>query len=401
MVQNNYQKVNERAFVIVLDGVGAGELPDAAEFGDAGSNTLGNLARAVGGLDVLNLAKMGLGNILPLEGVPAVQRPTASFGKMSEVSIGKDTTTGHWEHMGVILDKPFPVYPDGFPEEVINAFSERTGRGVLGNKPASGTAIIDELGEEHIRTGALIVYTSADSVFQIAAHKDVVPLTELYKACEIAREILRGEHEVVRVIARPFVGGPGAFERTHERRDYSVTPPEPTTLDLIRSAGMKVYGVGKISEIFAGHGIDEAYHNESNLHGIEHTLRLLHEAGPGLIYVNLVDFDTKFGHRNDCPNFAKALKEFDEELPRICSALRDHDSLFITADHGNDPTTPSTDHAREHVPLLAYGKNLASGVNLGTRSSFADLGKTICDLLGVSSDLPGKSFYPLIQAGTS
>lgn len=362
---------------MVLDGTGIGALPDAARYGDEGSNTLGNLADAVGGLNLPNLQRLGLGNIGSIRGVPPAARADAAWGKMAECSPGKDTTTGHWELTGVILDRPFPVYPHGFPPEVINSFEKRIGRRVLGNKPASGTAIIEELGPEHLRTGFPIVYTSADSVFQIAAHEEVVPVEELYRICVIAREILSGEHAVARVIARPFVGRPGSFQRTVRRHDFSVPPPRPTVLEALAGRGYAVVGVGKIPDIFAGRGITESLPAKTNADNIQQTITAVRMMSPGVVFTNLVDFDTLYGHRNNPVGFARALKEFDDALPGLLNAVAADGALFITADHGCDPTTASTDHSREYVPLLAWGPRLRPGVPLGTRDSFADVGATI------------------------
>jgi phosphopentomutase len=341
--------------VIVLDAVGAGELPDAEEYGDAGSNTLGNVARAVGGLDLPNLEALGLGNVMPLEGCPAQPGAPGVAGRLVERSKGKDTTTGHWELMGVLTPTAFPTYPHGFPDEVIDPFMNRTGRGVLGNKPASGTEIIQELGEEHQRTGKWIVYTSADSVFQIAAHEETIPLEELYDACRVAREILTGRHAVGRVIARPFTGKPGNYERTPNRHDFSLEPARPNYLTLAREAGNTVYGVGKIGDIFAGCDIDESSPTKSNVEGISRTIELLQEIEQGLVFVNLVETDMLWGHRNDPVNFHRCLQDFDRRLPDILEALQPGDLLVLTSDHGCDPTTPSTDHSREHAILVEFG----------------------------------------------
>ncbi|MCO5188647.1 MAG: phosphopentomutase [Anaerolineae bacterium] len=388
-----------RFIVIVLDSVGIGETPDAANYGDVGSHTLGNTAWAVGGLSVPNMERMGLGNIAILEGVRPQTQPTAAYGKMAEVSAGKDTTTGHWELMGLHLLQPFPTYPNGFPAEVMDRFSAETGRGWLGNYPASGTVIIDVLGPEHIATGKSIVYTSGDSVFQIAAHEEIIPLEELYAMCSTARGILRGQHEVSRVIARPFVGSPGSFTRTANRRDYSVVPPQRTLLDAIKEAGQMVYAVGKIEDIFVGQGITDAVHTVSNMDGVDKTLAAMRERRDrGLIFTNLVDFDAKFGHRNNPQGYADALAQFDTRLPEIIAALAEDDILVLTADHGNDPTTPSTDHSREYVPVLLYGKPVRSGVNIGVRESFADLAATIADELQVGPPPQGSSFSHLIGA---
>jgi phosphopentomutase len=371
-----------RACLIVLDAVGAGELPDAAEYGDEGSDTLGNVARAVGGLDLPNLEALGLGNVEPLEGCPPMPGAPAVAGRLVELSKGKDTTSGHWELMGVVTAQPFPTYPHGFPHDVIDPFMHRTGRGVLGNKPASGTEIIQELGEEHQRTGKWIVYTSADSVFQIAAHEDTIPLEELYEGCRIAREILTGKHAVGRVIARPFLGDPGNYVRTPNRHDFSLEPRRPNYLTLIREAGNAVHGVGKIHDIFAGCDIDESHVTKSNVEGIQQTERLLRELdNDALVFVNLVETDMLWGHRNDPENFHRALQDFDRRLPDLLDALRADDLLIITSDHGCDPTTPSTDHSREHALLLCYvqGKNAAGQVHEG---GFSDVGATVNAWLG-------------------
>jgi phosphopentomutase len=385
-----------RACVIVLDAVGAGELPDAASFGDEGSDTLGNVARVVGGLDLPNLEALGLGNVAPLEGCPPQPGAPAVAGRLIERSRGKDTTSGHWELMGVVTPQPMPTYPHGFPSDVIDPFMHRTGRGVLGNLPASGTEIIQELGEEHQRTGKWIVYTSADSVFQLAAHEDTIPLEELYHACEIAREILTGKHAVGRVIARPFTGTPGSYERTPNRHDYSLEPRRPNYLTLIREAGRQVHGVGKIHDIFAGCDIDESHPTRSNPEGIRQTETLLRELDEGFIFVNLVETDMLWGHRNDPENFHRCLQDFDRRLPDLLEALRQGDLLILTSDHGCDPTTPSTDHSREHALLLAYveGRNAAGRIHEG---EFADVGATVNAWLGgkaPSRRLPGQ---PIIE----
>lgn len=386
-----------RIIVIVLDSVGIGELPDAAAYGDVGSHTLGNMAVAVGGLNLPNMTRMGLGNIAILQGVNPQTEPTAVYGKMAEVSAGKDTTTGHWELMGVQLERPFPLYPDGFPPEVMDRFEAAIGRSTLGNYPASGTVILDELGAEHLATGKPIIYTSGDSVFQIAAHEEIIPIEELYHICHIARELLRGEHEVSRVIARPFVGQPGNFQRTANRHDYSVVPPQPTLLDALKDAGLMVYAVGKINDIFVGQGITDYVTTLDNQDGIDKTIAAIRERRErGLIFTNLVDFDAKYGHRNDPAGYANALAEFDVRLPEILAALADDDVLVLTADHGNDPTTPSTDHSREYVPILITGRPVRAGVNIGARQTFADLAVTIADLFGVPHSFPGKSFKTLM-----
>ena len=384
-------KIN-RVVIMILDSAGIGATPDAADFGDVGSHTLGNIAQAVGGLKVPNMEAMGLGNIAILEGVKPQLKPSAAFGKMDEVSAGKDTTVGHWELAGIHTIKPFPTYPDGFPPEVMDAFAKQTGRGFLGNYPSSGTVILDKLGAEHLETSKLIIYTSGDSVFQIAAHEEIVPVEDLYKYCEIAREILRGEHEVSRVIARPFIGEPGNFIRTANRHDYSVIPPEATVLDNIKDAGLMVLGIGKINDIYVGHGITEAIHTQSNKDGIEKTINAIRtHTDKGLIFTNLVDFDAKFGHRNNPEGYANALAEFDQYLPEIMDALSDDDILVLTADHGNDPTFPGTDHTREYVPILIAG-SAVQAVNLGIRPAFSDLAATIADIFDVKAPPQGESF---------
>ncbi|MDP9068081.1 MAG: phosphopentomutase [Actinomycetota bacterium] len=382
--------------LIVLDSVGVGEAPDAAEFGDEGSATLPHVAEAVGGLALPNLQRLGLGNIVDIKGVEPSDAPQGNYGSMVERSPGKDTTTGHWEIAGVILDRPFPTYPDGFPADLIQAFEREAGTGSLGNVAASGTEIIERLGAEHLRTGHPIVYTSADSVFQIAAHVDVIPLERLYELCRIAREIMRGPHEVGRVIARPFRGTPGAFVRTPDRHDFSVLPPAATVLDEISAAGLEVRGVGKISDIFAGRGVTSSRPTLSNADGSVAVADELRAVRSGLVFANLVDFDQSFGHRNDPAGYAQALAEFDSSLPAIMTALGPEDALFITADHGNDPTTASTDHSREVVPLLAVGDRLHRGVPIGRRGSFSDLGATVAQMLGVPTSTPGESFARLL-----
>ncbi len=385
----------KRVVLIVLDSVGVGALPDADQYGDEGSNTLGHIAETVL-LRLPNLARMGIGNIIPLRGIDPANNPQAAYGKMGAQAPGKDTTSGHWELAGLILEGPFPVYPEGFPEEVIRAFEEAIGRKVLGNKPASGTAIIQELGEEHMRTGYPIVYTSADSVFQIAAHEEVIPVEELYRYCRLARELLKGEHAVGRVIARPFVGEPGHFIRTDRRQDFSLEPPGPTLLDILSENGLPVLAVGKIKDIFAGRGITRWIHTHDNMDGIDKTCKFLRESSRGLIFTNLVDFDMLYGHRNDVEGYAAALEAVDRRLPEVMEGLDEKDVLVITADHGCDPTTPSTDHSREYVPLLIYGRGIRP-VNVGLRSTLADLAATIADLLGVPYELAGTSFAEALK----
>ena len=384
--------------LVVLDSVGIGGAPDAAAFGDEGSATLPHIAEAVGGIKLPNMGALGLGNIVPVEGVEPVPAASGAFGAMVERSAGKDTTTGHWEIAGILLDKPFPTYPNGFPPEVIDAFENAIGSETLGNVAASGMEIIERLGAEHMSSGKPIVYTSGDSVFQIAAHVDVIPLERLYEMCRIARELLRGEHEVGRVIARPFRGTPGAFQRTADRHDFSVTPPGDTVLDEIAGAGLEVRGVGKISDIFAGRGVTSSRPTVSNEEGVDAVIDELGHLEAGLVFANLVDFDSSFGHRNDPEGYAGALEAFDTRLPDILSSLGDDDVLVITADHGNDPTTPSTDHSRERVPVLVAGPGIAGGVALGSRGSFADCGATVAELLGVRTATPGTSFAALLRS---
>ncbi|PYP80560.1 MAG: phosphopentomutase [Gemmatimonadetes bacterium] len=389
--------MRRRAVILVLDGVGVGAAPDAADYGDSGSDTLGNLARARGGLSLPNLAAAGLGNIASIAGVAPTAAPQGAWGKMRPASAGKDSTTGHWEIAGLHLKRAFPTYPHGFPRELLDRFSRETGRGVIGNVPASGTEIIARLGAEHEATGKLIVYTSADSVFQVAAHEAVVPLEELYVACEAARAMLVAPHDVSRVIARPFVGQPGAYVRTDNRRDFALAPPDETLLDDLAAAGVPRAGVGKVDDLFAGRAL-RARHTRGNTEGIQAILEWLRGEQGGLLFANLVDFDTLYGHRNDPAGFEGALREFDHALPAIRSALREDDLLFITADHGNDPTTPSTDHAREYVPLLALGAPVHA-VSLGERGTFSDLGATVAEWLNVGFRGRGASFLPLLERG--
>jgi phosphopentomutase len=378
--------------LVVLDSVGIGGAPDATEFGDEGSATLQHVAEAVGGLDLPNLQRLGLGNITDIRGVPPAKAPEGCYGALVERSPGKDTTTGHWELAGVVLERAFPTYPDGFPPEVIEAFEEATGTTTLGNVAASGTEIIARLGPEHLATGSPIVYTSGDSVFQIAAHVDVIPLERLLEMCRIAREILRGPHEVGRVIARPFRGEPGDFVRTPDRHDFSVLPPHDTVLDEISRSQLEVRGIGKISDIFAGRGVTSSRPTRSNSDGIAALTEEIVAVERGLVFANLVDFDQSFGHRNDPAGYAGALEEFDRGLPSIRAALGPDDVLIITADHGNDPTTTSTDHSRERTPLLVVGDRVRGGLDLGERASFSDVGATIADLLQVPTETQGKSF---------
>lgn len=368
-------------------------MPDSKNYGDSGSNTLANIARRRGGLQLPHLQKLGLGNIHAIAGVPPALPPAGCFGKMAEQSAGKDTTSGHWEIAGVILDKAMPTFPRGFPAEFIKGYEEAIGRQVIGNEVASGTEIIQRLGEEHVRTGRPIVYTSADSVFQVAAHEEVIPLPELMRICQIAREMLTDELQVGRVIARPFSGGPGEFYRTPNRHDFALEPPQKILLEYIQEQGLAVYAVGKINDIYAGRGVTEYSHTKGNMEGVDRTLAYMAKGEAGLIMANLVDFDMLYGHRNDVEGYARALKEFDHRLPEVCAALRPEDMLVITADHGCDPTMPGTDHSREYVPLLVWGPKLKRGVDLGVRSTFADLGATVGDYLGTPAPNKGKSFY--------
>jgi phosphopentomutase len=383
--------MTRRAAIVVMDGVGIGAAPDAAVYGDVGSDTLGNLSRAVpGGFDLPNLQAAGLGNIAPLAGVERTEHATCAWGLMEPKSAGKDSTTGHWEIAGVHLARPFPTYPHGFPPDVVEAFGRATGRGVIGNVVGSGTAIIDRFGPDHQRTGQWILYTSADSVFQVAAHEGVIPLDELYRACESARRLLVPPNDVSRVIARPFVGEPGHYTRTRNRRDFSLQPPAETLLDALVAAGVPTAGVGKVDDLFAGRGITSR-HFADNREGLAAIRDWLQAEAGGFLFANLLDCDQQFGHRNDVPGFYGALRQFDAALPRLLSALREDDLLFITADHGNDPTTASTDHARECVPLLAAGPRVRPR-DLGRRSTFADLGATAADWFGVKFRGRGNSF---------
>jgi phosphopentomutase len=381
----------KRAILIVLDSLGVGELPDAYEYGDEGSNTLRNIYKHADNFSLPNLEKLGILNIDGFEDLKISDSFKGSVAKCGERSKGKDTTTGHWEISGLILDKPFPTYPNGFPKEVIEEFEKRAGRKTIGNCTASGTEIIKELGKEHVETGNLIVYTSADSVFQIAAHEDVVPLDELYNICRMAREILQGEHGVGRVIARPFIGGEGNYVRTGNRKDFSLEPYKDTMLDFVKNSGGEVYAIGKIEDIFVNKGITKSNHTTNNKEGIEATIASIKENFRGLIFTNLVDFDMIYGHRNNVQGYADALMYFDNKLPEIIDNLKSDDMLIITADHGCDPTTESTDHSREYIPLLFYGKNIKGNNNLGILDTFASIGKTILDILNIENDLEGIS----------
>ncbi|MDF2066147.1 phosphopentomutase [Bacillus sp. Cr_A10] len=388
----------KRIHVIVMDSVGIGEAPDAEAFGDAGSHTLGHIAEKMNGLNMPEMQKLGLGNIETIKGISPVQHPSAYYGKMQEASVGKDTMTGHWEIMGLNIDKPFKVYPNGFTEELISALEEKTGRKVIGNKPASGTAILDELGEEHMKTGAIIVYTSADPVLQIAAHEKIVPLEELYRICEIARELtLSPEYLVGRIIARPFIGEPGNFIRTSNRHDYALKPFGRTVMNELQDAGLDVIALGKINDIFNGEGITSTERTKDNMDGMDKFITTLDKDFTGISFLNLVDFDASFGHRRDPLGYGKALEEFDARLTEVLPKLTEEDLLIITADHGNDPTMPGTDHTREFVPLTVYSPLLKEMKELPLRNTFADIGATIAENFGVSKTKFGESFLSLLK----
>lgn len=394
MVKQQFKRVH----LIVLDSVGIGESPDAAIFGDEGANTLGHISEAMGGLKMPNMGKLGLSNISEIRGISVVDEPLAFYGKMQEASVGKDTMTGHWEIMGLNIDKPFKVYPDGFPEELIAELEQRIGRKVIGNKPASGTEIIDEFGREHMETGAIIVYTSADPVLQIAAHEGIIPIEEQYRICEIARELtLKPEFLVGRVIARPFVGEPGSFTRTTNRHDYALKPFNRTVMNELVSADFDVMAIGKIADIFNGEGITESVRTVSNMDGVDKLLDVMKKDFEGLSFTNLVDFDALFGHRRDPIGYGNALQEFDVRLPEILELLRDDDLLIITADHGNDPTYPGTDHTREYVPLMVYSPSFKTGGEMPLNETFSDIGATIAENFDVKMPEFGKSFLRLLQ----
>jgi phosphopentomutase len=386
-----------RVLLVVLDSVGIGALPDADKYGDEGSNTLGNVALAVGGLALPVMEGLGLANVVGISGLSPVEHPKGCFGRMAEAADGKDTITGHWEMAGVIISKPFRTYPQGFPKQLLEEFSRKIGRKVLGNYAVSGTEVIDALGEEHMKTGRPIVYTSADSVFQIAAHEEVIPLEEQYRICAIARELLQGDCKVARVIARPFIGKPGAFTRTANRRDFALEPESPTVLDALMEQGKRVISVGKIKDIFSGRGIAESYKTKDNNHGIETILQVMEESQADLIFANLVDFDMLFGHRNNAEGYAQALEEVDAGLGRIIQAMDERDILIITADHGCDPTFPGTDHTREYVPLLVYGQGIKTGVNLGIRKTFSDIAASLTELFDIEYFSPGTSFFDEVR----
>ena len=387
----------KRVILIVLDSVGMGALPDAHKFGDYGVNTINNVAKKLGGLNIPNMIDLGLGNIEGMREFTKVIKPKGSFARLAEVSAGKDTTIGHWEMTGIVTKTPFPTYPNGFPKEVMDKFLEKTGeKGYLGNCTASGTTIIAQLGKEHMDTGYPIIYTSADSVFQIAAHEEVIPVDRLYEICEIARKMLKDEHAVARVIARPFVGEPGNFTRTSNRRDFSLKPTTDNVLCSLKDAGLDVLAVGKIEDIFAGVGITEAIHTKDNQDGIDKTIEYMNADNRGLIFTNLVEFDSKWGHRNDYEGYGRGLEEFDARLPEIMAAMKDDDLLMITADHGCDPTTEGTDHTREYVPLLMYSKNAVSGRDFRTGDTFANIGQTIADIFDLEPLASGISYLTLL-----
>jgi len=375
-----------------MDSVGIGALPDAAEFGDEGSNTLGHIAETVPGFSIPNLCKLGIENCRPGLNLPVSNQPIGAYGSAKEVSLGKDTTTGHWEITGIEMQQPFPTFPEGFPPRILDLFEKKTGRATIGNTAASGTTIINELGDEHVKTGKPIVYTSADSVFQIAAHEEIIPIDEQYEICLMAREILSGKDAVGRVIARPFIGQSGNYQRTANRKDFSLTPPGNTVLKQTIAAGKNVMAVGKINDIMAGDGISEYVKTANNMEGVDRTIEYMHSRKPGLIFTNLVDFDTHFGHRRDASGYAKALEEFDARIPELMSGLGENDVLIFTADHGNDPTFKGTDHTREYIPILVYGSNVEGGSYFGSRNSFADIGATIAELLEVGPPDFGQSF---------
>jgi phosphopentomutase len=381
----------DRVFLTVLDSVGVGELPDADAYGDRGSDTLGNISRRVP-LKLPALRSLGLAHVANVHGMSRADSPIGAYGRMAERSAGKDSVTGHWELAGIVLDRAFPTFPDGFPKDVVAEFERRIGRPTIGNYAASGTAIIDELGPEHMRTGHPIVYTSADSVFQIAAHEDIIPIPELYRICEIAYELIGKGMNVGRIIARPFIGTPGAFTRTANRHDYALTPTGTTLLDAMTSAGHRVHAIGKVKDLFAGRGITTSVHTKTDEEGVDEIEKAIASGGPGLVFTNLVDFDTQYGHRNDAAGYAANLERFDARLTRLLTQLRERDLLIITADHGNDPTTPSTDHAREYVPIFLVGPMVRPGVDLGVRPTFADLGQTIAEIFGVGPLANGTSF---------
>lgn len=381
-----------RVILFVLDSVGIGALPDSEKFGDIDVNTLGHIASSTDDFKIPNLRKLGIGNIKGVDAIEAVKSPLGAFGRSLEASNGKDTTTGHWEIAGLLIDQPFKTYPDGFPDYIIKEFEEKTGRKVVCNKPASGTVILDELGEEHMKTGNAIVYTSADSVFQIAAHEDIIPLEELYSMCQIARDMLMGEDQVARVIARPFIGTPGHFERTSNRRDYSLKPFNKTVLDMAKDNGLEVKAVGKIVDIFDGEGITEDVHTKDNMDGVDQTIHYLKQDFKGILFTNLVDFDAKYGHRRDVKGYREALEALDARIPELFEAMKSDDVIIFLADHGNDPAYKGTDHTREYIPVLVAGEPIKENVDLGTLETFADIAATVSDMLNIPQTPHGKSF---------
>ncbi|WP_374700071.1 phosphopentomutase [Fusibacter sp. 3D3] len=385
-----------RVILFVLDSVGIGALPDSEQYGDVDVNTLGHIAGSTDNFKIPNLKRLGIGNIEGVDSIEADPSPIGAYGRSLEASNGKDTTTGHWEIAGLLIDQPFKTYPNGFPDYVIREFEAKTGRKIMCNKPASGTVILDELGETHMKTGNPIVYTSADSVFQIAAHEEIIPLEELYEMCQIARDMLMGEDQVARVIARPFVGTPGHFERTSNRRDYSLKPFNKTVLDMAKEHGLEVKAVGKIVDIFDGEGITEDVHTKDNMDGVEQTLKYLKQDFKGILFTNLVDFDAKFGHRRDIKGYKEALEAFDARIPELLEAMHDEDVIIFLADHGNDPAYKGTDHTREYIPVLVAGKSIRENVNIGTLNTFADIAATVSDMLGIPQTPHGESFKALI-----
>lgn len=389
--------MNKRVILMILDSLGVGALPDSEKYGDVGVNTLNNIAKNVDRFDIPNLIEMGIGNLEGITDVPSTENAIGAFGRSMEVSNGKDTTMGHWEIAGLNISEPFNTYPNGFPEEIIKPFEEKTGRKVVCNAPASGTVVIDEFGKHHMETGDLIVYTSADSVFQIAAHEEVVSIEELYKYCEIAREMLMGEHQVARVIARPFIGTPGNFSRTSNRHDYSVKPFDKTVLDQLKEAGKDVIAVGKIVDIFDGEGITESVHTKSNMDGVDKTLEYMNSDNHGLIFSNLVDFDAMYGHRRNIEGYRDAIEEFDKRLPEIQAAMKPGDVLMLAADHGNDPSYSGSDHTREYIPMLVFGDTIQSNTDIGTRKSFADIAATIAEILEIDAPKNGESFFGIMK----
>lgn len=389
--------MDKRVILIILDSLGVGALPDSEQYGDIGVNTLNNIAKNVDSFEIPNLIKMGIGNLEGITHVPSAEHTIGAYGRSKEVSNGKDTTMGHWEIAGLNIAEKFNTYPDGFPPEIIKPFEEKTGRKVVCNLPASGTVVLDDFGKHHMETGDLIVYTSADSVFQIAAHEEIVPIETLYEYCEIAREMLRGEYQVARVIARPFIGEPGNFTRTSNRHDYSLKPFDRTVLDQLKDAGKDVIAVGKIVDIFDGEGITESVHTKSNMDGVDKTIEYMKQDNHGLIFTNLVDFDALYGHRRNIEGYRDALVDFDKRMPEIIAAMKENDILLLSADHGNDPSYKGSDHTREHIPMLLYGKDIKENCDFGTRETFADIAATIAEVFELEAPINGTSFYDMIK----